>query len=391
MRHRARIYMQSNGFVIVFVLMIGLGVGCGEAADAPTVYEITTLEQAHAELARLIGERACRIAWRCPQNNPGIARGGGRYESEEACLSELREVSLARPWRITRESVEAGRQEFDIARANTCIATLRADVQTRACAPTHDLALLGYEHIPACARFTRGVVAIEGACITGEDCADADASCYGDQPCEGVCLRRELPLCGDVRCGSGQRCDESGAPTCITPSPVGATCTTQQPCVEGSMCVAAPGSTSATCVANESLPEGEACRSTRSCVPGLSCEARVCTAPSTSAPRSAGEGCSPYDDMMLCRAGLVCTHLSTPDDGGQPVGTCDTPRAEGAPCQLTTECVAGQRCAQGVCAAYRALGESCEENVECASLDCGDAGVCELFSEVLSCLINPLP
>lgn len=378
--------------IALFVAVLpGLGFGCGEPSASPTTYEITALEQAHAELAQLIGARACRIAWDCPQNDPGLARQVGRYESREACLNDLRELSLVRPWRITRESVEAGRQMFDIVRANTCITTLRAHVQTRACAPTHDLALLGFEHIPACARFTRGAVVLEGACITSEDCADADASCYGDQPCEGVCLRRETPLCGSVRCGSGQRCDESDIPTCVTPSPIGATCTAQQPCMDGSVCVATNGSSTATCVANESLQEGEACHTTRACVAGLSCDARVCTAPPYNAPRSVGEGCSPYDEMMLCRAGLVCTHLITPESG-QPVGTCDAARAEGEPCQLTTECAPGQRCLQGACAAYRALGEPCEEGAACApSLDCGVSGVCELFSEALSCRLNPLP
>lgn len=267
--------------------------------------------------------------------------------SEEECESTLGEGSMR--CLTVKESISAGRTNYDGAEAARCLAETQPS----------DLANgWNFGFIPDCAAFSGGVG--EGgdcypdATIGNDECAtgycdwavdscpgkctpfqargatcNAQLRCGGEDycqrdcqpPCDGTCEERpgEGEPC-EIYCRSGFLCSPTQG-TCIRVKPEGSTCTLDEECEQGfcrdDVCQK---------VANA---KGDPCRSNDYCPEGLVCdflEGNTCQD-----PVPLGEECPAGNDV--CVDGAVC---ATPIEEGTP--TCEASLGkDGDPCTYLCE------------------------------------------------------
>jgi hypothetical protein len=177
--------------------------------------------------------------------------------------------------------------------------------------------------------------ALFGTKAAGESCTRLEygSSCAQGLVCDyecdetGECAERCVDPCNRAcDCEDDEWCD-SATEACVPRAAVGESCDTT-PCVPDSICVFAPGATTAECVA---LPtEGEPCEN-GSCAEDLRCVA------------------DPSDGSTTCQRrgeqGDPCTGHNQCETGYCPAGFCDALPGKGDSCAGTRACAQGLECA----------------------------------------------
>jgi hypothetical protein len=273
-------------------------------------------------------------------------------------MSELQHDCSGGPTDVIKSVIEKGcttqldgqtkhnRGVYDATKAAACL----KELETATCLKLSDS---NSTTVQACNAVVKGTVAIGGACIFEQDCANGAACVKSDSAsCGGTCAAKKAPgeACQNASdcdpggtskvavCGlSPQVCAQNPAPT-RSEAAVGADCggseTEIKICARGSTCSA--NGSAITCKAF--VREGAACTvGNNECEFFTSCKAGICTR-----FNSVGGSCSANstatEEASLCLQGSCVG------------GTCVAPKAEGESCTSFTDC-ASFSCSVGKCAA----------------------------------------
>lgn len=291
------------------------GTGGTGSGGSPT----GSLEQDYcAPLAALICERMveCGCGAILPTGTLDLAGCISTYSTR--CLSAYAPIA---------DAVSAGQATIDAAAAAACIQMIAA--KTPGCERPS-----GAIPQALCPAWFTGPAALGEPCAF-PFCADGLGYCPS-----GTCEPR--PTAGQP-CGAGSIC----APgllclqgECAAPAEEGAPCVASEACEPPLRCLDGGQCTTLS-------PQGASCAGTEECQLGLLCTGDVCS------PGPAGS-C----DGLLCGFATDCAYPRS----------CHAKGAEGAPCDVNEECVAGLHCdLQSLkCAANPADGEPCLDGVLCA-------------------------
>lgn len=313
------------------------------------------------------------------------------------------------------KSVEAGRLAYDADLAGKCLQALR----TADCANINAV----FEDMPdECEHVFTGLVAQDGDCYRGDECAaglycdESISECPGQcqpykaigQPCEGGDCNPDLADCDWQQsvcvelAGVGEVCDyidcerdlvcdyDSDPAVCLDPAPAGSSCTSSRGCEPGLQCVSgkctAPAGPGQACELGE---DGD--NFMFACQPGYYCDADVVqqqTAGTCQSKKGSGAECILFYE---CNPGLLCIGLEINQQTQEVIpGSCGQPLKAGAACNAAfdfPECDWDLYCDEqtAVCTAYPGVGDPCVygedpecfgDELYCDSLEWGVPGVC---------------
>lgn len=293
----------------------------------------------------------CTAVYDCPEKqSPFYAVFAGRFADKQACLdgaADLLDINTSDP--ETEAAIEAGRAEFNSAKANECLSAV--DQMMASCPAVG--ALQTTIETGACAEIITPKQAEGDPCNGDDECVSGFCDYSSTSECYGTCAP------APQKAGAGESCD-------------------QLDCETGLICASeGQQSTSYVCIQPNSRQDGEACEfGMNMCADGLVCgTSGTCGQPPSY--QSSGGDCDLSD--TFCEPGTVCADLTQTASGAS--GTCSAPKAQGEDCRQTFQCQPGLYCdtsqsATGTCAALKAEGDACEDSEECsANLYC-DSGQC---------------
>jgi hypothetical protein len=313
------------------------------------------------------------------------------------------------------KAVDAGRMAYDADLAGTCLQKMR----NAKCALFDDM----FEELGEdCDKVFSGLVAVEGDCYQGNECAeglycdesvsecpgncqaykDIGQSCNGGDcnpdvaDCDyqqGVCaaLAGVGQICDYVECEEGLVCDYDVDPAvCLNPAGDGGSCTSNHGCQTGLQCV------DGTCIGPAGA--GQECDVGAefeyfmfACAPNYYCDADVTTNQrigKCQSKKGSGSECILFYE---CKSGLLCIGMTIDEQTEQVIpGACGTPLKAGAACNAQfefPECDWDLYCEPqpdqtGKCTAYPGIGDPCvqQQDPECFGDDLycdGALGTCQ--------------
>jgi hypothetical protein len=225
-------------------------------------------------------------------------------------------------------AVKRGTLAYDSAQARRCLDAITTDCTIRR------------DAIDLCERIVTGKVAVGGACLLDDECADGGDCVIPSCPnacCPGTCAASTrpapVPLGGScaasgAECVSGAACLDG---ICAPPRAVGAACRGGLgECAAPAVCLAIPGGT-------------ETC---------------------TVLPTSRGAPCEPG-------ANFGCGRVDERCDG--PSRTCVPLSKPGSPCETIGDCVGYAYCDAGACKVRPTIGQPCDTPIE---IQCMGSLVC---------------
>ena len=256
-----------------------------------------------------------------------------------------------------------------------------------------------------------------GQCCDGLWCqlpvADAGGSPHG--VCEAGCNQERGPCitgAGSPACCSGYQCTFGALLCTATPRGVGLACTSDNQCSAGLDCVGGfcrqchtQGGTcknDGDCCAGHCAgamcacqPMGQTCTTSADCCARLACKGGTCQCGAQDAPCASDSDCCSGGVGLSTGQNLVCTQgqcepigcfldgqtcaKNSIGRGGLCCDTCGSDGVccarDGAACDATHSCCAGDICVAGKCAACHQDGTACAANGDCCTGHC-ENGMC---------------
>ncbi|QSQ20929.1 hypothetical protein JY651_37775 [Pyxidicoccus parkwayensis] len=346
---------------VLAVMWVGLAACDGtKVTDMPSQEEPVERADFNAKAAEALCERYARC---------GLIDDQERCREQQLSYGLINQVGLGSRY---DEALEAGRIQYDAARAGQCVQALR-DGSCDEAPVSLPMQNRGIEYDSRC-RILWGQVADGAACQWSTECREGAYCDATVSSCGGVC-RRGTPQPPVTPFDACPHDTVLIAAQCLEPGGEGAPCGTENGrpagvCGQGLWCDA-HGLTRGTC--KPVSTEGQACDDYEGpwCGWSLFCREGRCQKPKAKGGACTAPGTGRFGTLE-CRDELFCD-----GDEGQP-GTCRPRLAVGASCRNAYECGDGMNClgakprdgVRGTCEPAPREGESCTEQLCAPGLAC---------------------